>query len=74
MSAQPLSPSRQVIFHQMLVATRKTALIDALSETLASSIPICSRGKSLSMSPRTPKNASQPLASGMSMFFRFPLF
>lgn len=34
MSATPLSPSRQVIFHQMLVAARKTALMDALSEAL----------------------------------------
>jgi hypothetical protein len=32
--ATPLSPSRQVIFHQMLVAARKTALMDALSEAL----------------------------------------
>ena len=34
MSDTPLSPSRQVIFHQMLVAARKTALMDALSEAL----------------------------------------
>ena len=34
MSTTPLSPSRQVIFHQMLVAARKTALIDALGEAL----------------------------------------
>ncbi len=34
-----LSPSRQVIFHQMLVAARKTALIDALSEALAQTDP-----------------------------------
>jgi len=33
-SSLPLSPSRQVIFHQMLVAARKTALMDALSLTL----------------------------------------
>lgn len=30
-----LSPSRQVIFHQVLVAARKTTLMDALSEALA---------------------------------------
>lgn len=30
-----LTASRQVIFHQMLVAARKTALMDALSEALA---------------------------------------
>jgi len=34
LSDTPLSPSRQVIFHQMLVAARKTALMDALSEAL----------------------------------------
>jgi hypothetical protein len=33
-SAGPLSPSRQVVFHQMLVAARKSVLMDALSETL----------------------------------------
>jgi len=33
-SAKPLSPSRQVIFHQMLVAARETTLMDALSEAL----------------------------------------
>ena len=40
MSDQPLSPSRQVIFHQMLVASRKTVLIDAMSEALASINPV----------------------------------
>lgn len=34
MSAEPLSPSRQVVFHQMLVAARKSVLMDALSEAL----------------------------------------
>lgn len=34
MSEKTLSPSRQVIFHQALVAARKTVLMDALSETL----------------------------------------
>ena len=34
MNAKPLNASRQVIFHQMLVAARKTVLIDALSEAL----------------------------------------
>jgi hypothetical protein len=33
-SAEPLSPSRQVLFHRMLVAARKSVLMDALSETL----------------------------------------
>jgi hypothetical protein len=34
-STKPLSPSRQVVFHQMLVAARKSVLMDALSEALA---------------------------------------
>jgi hypothetical protein len=33
-STKLLSPSRQVVFYQMLVAARKSMLIDALSETL----------------------------------------
>jgi hypothetical protein len=39
LSFSPLSPSRQVIFHQMLVAARKTALMDALSATLGNLDP-----------------------------------
>jgi hypothetical protein len=38
-SANPLSSSRQVIFHQMLVAARKTILMDALGEALGSVDP-----------------------------------
>ncbi len=34
MTKNPLNSSRQVIFHQMLVAARKTTLADALSEAL----------------------------------------
>lgn len=34
-----LSPARQVIFHQMLVAARKTVLMEALSEALSSVDP-----------------------------------
>jgi hypothetical protein len=34
MSGGPLSPSRQVVFHQMLVAARRSVLNDALSEVL----------------------------------------
>ena len=34
MSNAPLSPSRQIIFHQMLVAARKTTLMDALGAAL----------------------------------------
>jgi len=33
-SAKPLSPSRQVAFHHLLVAARKSYLMDALSEVL----------------------------------------
>jgi len=36
----PLSPSRQVIFHQMLVAARKGVLMDALSDALGELDPI----------------------------------
>ena len=39
MTIKSLSPSRQVIFHQMLVAARKTILTDALSEALGSVDP-----------------------------------
>ena len=35
----PLSPSRQVIFHQMLVAARKSTLMDALSDALGEADP-----------------------------------
>lgn len=35
----PLSPSRQVAFHQLLVATRKNHLIDALREALKQAPP-----------------------------------
>ena len=33
------SPSRQIAFHQLLVAARKTWLMDALSETLGNVDP-----------------------------------
>jgi len=33
-SSTPLSASRQVIFHHMLVAARKTVLMDTLSKAL----------------------------------------
>ena len=35
MALNPLSPARQIVFHQMLVAFRKTILMDALSDALA---------------------------------------
>ena len=40
MSAEPLSPSRQIAFHQLLVAARKTVLMDALSEVLGRIDPV----------------------------------
>lgn len=40
MSAKPLSASRQVIFRQMLVAARKTVLLDALSAALGKLDPV----------------------------------
>jgi hypothetical protein len=39
MKAEPLSPSRQIAFHQLLVAARKSVLTDALSEALAQADP-----------------------------------
>ena len=34
MSIDPLSPSRQIVFHQLLMAARKGVLMGALSEAL----------------------------------------
>jgi hypothetical protein len=59
-SAKPLSPSRQVIFHQMLVATRKTALMDALSEALGMIDPNMLKKQ---ISQYVPKDAQKLLAS-----------
>jgi hypothetical protein len=39
MKPSPLSPSRQIGFHQLLAAARKSVLIDALSEALGSIDP-----------------------------------
>jgi hypothetical protein len=59
-SAEPLSPSRQAIFHQMLVAARKTALIDALSEALGQIDPAVLKKQ---VSRYVPKDAQKVLAS-----------
>jgi len=56
----PLSPSRQVIFHQMLVAARRTALIDALSEALGLIDP---KLLETQISRFVPKDAQKILAS-----------
>jgi hypothetical protein len=39
MKAGLLSPSRQIAFHQLLVAARKSVLMDALSEALGTIDP-----------------------------------
>jgi XcyI restriction endonuclease len=59
-SAEPLSPSRQAIFHQMLVAARKTALMDALSEALGQIDPAVLKKQ---ISRYVPKDAQKVLAS-----------
>jgi hypothetical protein len=47
----PLSPSRQVVFHQMLVAARKTVLTDALSEALGQIDPNITKKQVLTFVP-----------------------
>lgn len=51
MSAKPLSPSRQVVFHQMLVAARKSMLTDALSEALGQLDPNVTKKQILAYVP-----------------------
>ena len=51
MSTKPLSPSRQVVFHQMLVAARKSVLMDALSETLGQLDPNITKKQILAYVP-----------------------
>lgn len=60
MSAKPLSPSRQVIFHQMLVSARKTVLMDALSAALGEIDPALLKRQ---ISKLVPKDAQKILAS-----------
>jgi len=70
-SATPLSPSRQVIFHQMLVAARKTALMDALSEALGLIDPGLLKKQ---ISKYVPKDAQRRLAAaGIRDEHVFPL-
>ncbi len=51
MSGGPLSPSRQVIFHQMLVAARRSVLTDALSEVLGQIEPDVTKKQILAYVP-----------------------
>jgi hypothetical protein len=60
MSAKPLSPSRQIVFHQMLVAARKTALMDALSEALGEIDPALLKKQ---ISQYLPRDTQKILAS-----------
>jgi hypothetical protein len=70
-SAKPLSPSRQVIFHQMLVAARKTVLMDALSEALGQIDPKVTKKQILKY---VPADAQKVLAaSGIRDEHVFPL-
>ncbi len=60
MSAGPLSPSRQIAFHQMLVAARKSMLMDALSEALGQLDPKIAKKQILAY---VPAGAQKILAS-----------
>ena len=63
MSIRPIkapSGSRQIAFHQLLVAARKTWLLDALSETLRSLDPKIVKTQ---ISKYVPSNAQKILAS-----------
>jgi XcyI restriction endonuclease len=59
-SADPLSPTRQVIFHQFLVAARKSILLDALSETLGQLDPNITKSQILAF---VPSEAQRTLAA-----------
>ncbi len=48
----PPSATRQVAFHQLLVAARRTVLLDALSEALASVDPAATRAEIQAHAPR----------------------
>ena len=51
MNAGPLNPSRQVVFHQMLVAARKSVLMDALSDALGKIDPSVTKKQILAYVP-----------------------
>jgi len=50
-NAGPLNPSRQVVFHQMLVAARKSVLMDALSDALGKIDPSVTKKQILAYVP-----------------------
>ena len=60
MTNKPLSPSRQIFFHQMLVAARKNVLTDALSEVLGQLDPTITKKQILTY---VPAGAQQILAA-----------
>lgn len=60
MSAGPLNPSRQVVFHQMLLAARKSVLMDGLSEILGQLDPNVAKTQILAY---VPADAQKILAS-----------
>ena len=71
MSTKPLSPSLQVAFHQMLVAARKTMLMDALREALGELDPNITKKQILAY---VPSNAQKILASaGIRDEYVFPV-
>src|ERR1700691_5575618 len=71
MKAEPLSPSRQIAFHQLLVAARKSVLRDALSEALAQIDPNAIKKQ---VTQYVPADAQQILAaSGIRDEHVFPL-
>jgi hypothetical protein len=70
-STKPLSPARQVVFHQMLLAARKTVLMDALSEALGQLEPTVTKKQILAYVPLMPRRFSQRLVSAMNTSFQF---
>src|SRR5579863_8838235 len=60
MPIHPLSPSRQVAFHQLLVAARKSWLMDALKEALKAAPPKIIKEQ---LATYVPQDAQQILAA-----------
>ncbi|MEO8099235.1 MAG: XcyI family restriction endonuclease [Acidobacteriota bacterium] len=71
MSEKALSPSRQVIFHQALVAARKTVLMDALSEALGKIDPTIAKKQILKYVPAAAQKVLA--ASGIRDEHVFPI-
>ena len=57
---RPISPSRQVAFHQLLVAARKSWLMDALKEALREAPPKIIKEQ---LATYVPQDAQQLLAA-----------